>query len=132
MKSNVSAWFNKKNKSTECLLNEKSLNSTAITSNLIPMEYYMSKEMNGKPRFIQFFPDDSNIIGPKAIYLAYNYYDNAKNLNQWIKQAEETEKKKEIEKTLKIFFKQIHEGLLMMKKKGRRMSKCGQINASGI
>jgi hypothetical protein len=112
MKSNVTAWINENDKSTECTINSKQQQS------LIPMEYYISKEMNGKQRFQQFYPDDSNIKDSKSIYLTFNHLKNSINLYKWFKQiTAESDKKKDIEKNLKIFFKQIHESLLMLKKK---------------
>ena len=113
MKSNVTAWINENDKSTEC-----SINSKQQQQSFVPMEYYISKEMNGKSRFQQFYPDDSNIKDTKSIYLTFNYFKNSINLYKWFKQtAAESDKKKDIEKNLKIYFKQIHESLLMLKKK---------------
>ncbi len=61
--------------------------------------------MNGKQRFQQFYPDDSNIKDSKSIYLTFNHLKNSINLYKWFKQiTAESDKKKDIEKNLKKKF----------------------------
>ena len=108
-KTNVRSWLNEKDKSTEC----------SASKNLVPMDYFVSKEMIGKPRIPQFFADESNFKGSKTIYLVYHYFKNSMTLNEWFKKESsgKSANKQEIEANLKIYFKQMHEALVMLKKK---------------
>lgn len=110
-KSGVKSWFNEKDKSTECSFIEK--------NKAIPMEYYISKEMSGKPRFAQFYADDSYYKGSRITYLTSHYFKNSMTLNEWFKNktSSRTSDKKEVEKNLKLFLRQMHEALVALKKK---------------
>lgn len=110
-KSTIKAWYNEKEKTTECSYNEK--------IKQIPMEYMVGKEFSGKSRIPQFYAENSNYKGARLVYLVSHYFKNGLTLNEWFKNqtSDKTVDKKELEKNLKIFFKQMHEALLSLKRK---------------
>lgn len=108
-KQSIKAWYNEKEKTTECSYNEK--------IKQIPMEFLVSKEFNGKPRVPQFYANNSYYKGSRLVYLVSHYFKNGMTLNEWFKNQtnDKSFDKKEVEKNLKTFFHQMHDILLKLK-----------------
>lgn len=107
--SKIKSWFKQDQEKTFCSANAKSNQS------LIPIEYHVAKELNNKPRFVKFYPDESQKSSFKnkntAVILTYQYLTNSSSLQEWYSDKKSTMEMKDIEENLKTFFTQMHNAL---------------------
>ena len=110
----VAAWYSINTKVTVCSAMMKK-NQRKGNDKLLPIEFVVAKAMKGKSRFSRFYLEHSGTRkgSNTSSYNMYVYqrYMHGVNLRTWFKTKAKSMKPKEIENSLKIFFKQSHRAL---------------------